>query len=196
MRPRGRPCGAPRVAEQRGDIRYLIEESSPLFKRVLSLYLFRVGLCSHTILFCTTRGGERIVRFRLNGGDRVDPSPHDHDQSTCVKTPLSGCNRSAYLTPRGDARSVGSSSKGEAAWSRFNCPFSWKLHRTVQRCCGRTSRSSRDRGVIEPRSRRDRTPFEAESLLHDPTLIGEDLRPGSKPDRDPIVARSWSESWS
>ena len=46
--------------------------------------------------------------------------------------------------------------------------------------------------ALEPRSRRDRTPSEAESPLHDLTLIGEDLRPRSKPDRDPIVAlKSW-----
>ena len=58
-------------------IRQLIGESSPLFNRVLSLYLFSVRLCSHTILFCRTRGGARIVRFGWNGGDRVDPSPRD-----------------------------------------------------------------------------------------------------------------------
>ena len=83
-------------------------EFVPLFNRAVFLYFLRVGLCSHTVfLFCRTRGGARSVRFRLNGGDRVDPSPRDHDQSTCVKTTLSGCDRSVYPTPRGDARSVG-----------------------------------------------------------------------------------------
>ena len=83
-------------------------EFVPLFNRAVFLYFLRVGLCSHTVfLFCRTRGGARSVRFQLNGGDRVDPSPRDHDQSTCVKTTLSGCDRSVYPTPRGDARSVG-----------------------------------------------------------------------------------------
>ena len=75
---RGLPCGATRVAEQRGDMRQLIGESSPLFNRVVLLYFFRVGLCSHTVLFCRTRGGLTSVRCGMNGGDRVDPSPRDH----------------------------------------------------------------------------------------------------------------------
>ena len=35
----------------REDVKKLIGESPLLFKRVLSLYFFRVGPCSHTILF-------------------------------------------------------------------------------------------------------------------------------------------------
>ena len=50
-------------------------------------------------------------------------------------------------------------------------------YQTAMTHCGRTSRSSRDRGVIEPRSRRNRMPLDAESPLHEPTLTGEDLRP-------------------
>ena len=49
-RPRERPCGAPHVAEYRGYVMIVNRESSPLFNRVLSVYFFRVGLCSHTVL--------------------------------------------------------------------------------------------------------------------------------------------------
>ena len=48
-----------------------------------------------------------------------------------------------------------------------------------------------DRGPIEPRSRRDRTSFAAESLRLDPTTIDGDPGPRSTPDHGPIVARSW-----
>ena len=45
--------------------------------RVLSLLLIRVGLCSHTILFIASD----VAAWRASdqsGGDRVDPSPRDH----------------------------------------------------------------------------------------------------------------------
>ena len=64
-------------------------EFVPLFIRADFFYFHRVGLCSHTVcLFCRTRGGPRGVGFRLNGGDRVDLSPRDHDQDTCLKNGL------------------------------------------------------------------------------------------------------------
>ena len=62
----------------------------------------RVGLYSHTILFfCRTGAGARIVRFRLNGDDRVDPSPRDHDQSTCSKSHLSNTLDARHVAKRG-----------------------------------------------------------------------------------------------
>ena len=155
------------VSRSREDITgQLIGESSPLFNRVRFLYLFRVGLCSHTVcLFCRTRGGARSVRFRLNGGDRVDPSPRDHDQSTCVMLTLSDGDRSVNHSPRGVLRSAQFS-------SRFDRGI--KLHRTahgisaiaIVHPVGSSSdgggaswknstiavRSNCDRGVIEPRS--------------------------------------------
>ena len=36
-------------AGNRGDVTKLTGESTPLFNRVLSLYFFRMGQCSHTI---------------------------------------------------------------------------------------------------------------------------------------------------
>ena len=49
-----------------------------IFKRVISKYFFRVGLCSHTIHFCRLRGGRAIVGCGRDDDDRVDPSPRDH----------------------------------------------------------------------------------------------------------------------
>ena len=49
-RPRGRPCGAPRIAEQRED-KQLIGEAAPLFKHARPLFLIRVGLCPGSF-FC------------------------------------------------------------------------------------------------------------------------------------------------
>ena len=78
---------APRVRSREEIRRELTGEATPLFKRNFPLLLIRVGLCSHTVfLFCRRRGQATSVRFWLNGGDRVDPSPRDHDQSTCVKS--------------------------------------------------------------------------------------------------------------
>ena len=61
----------------------LIGESSPLFNRVLPLYFFRVGLCSHTVLpvqDAWRHGGRPIEAETL---DRVDPSPRDQQLNTC-----------------------------------------------------------------------------------------------------------------
>ena len=77
--PRGCPCGAPRVLDIEETSGQLIGEATPLFNRVLSLHLFRVGLCSHTIFFyCRLRGGRANVGCDHNSYDRVDPSPCDH----------------------------------------------------------------------------------------------------------------------
>ena len=51
---------------------------APAFNLVISTSLFRVGLCSHTIVFCRLRGGRAIVGFGQDGDDCVDSSPRDH----------------------------------------------------------------------------------------------------------------------
>ena len=56
---------------------------APAFKLVISTSFFSVGLCSHMIVFCRLRGGKAIVGFGQDGDDRVDPSPRDHQWSTC-----------------------------------------------------------------------------------------------------------------
>ena len=56
------------------------------------------------------------------------------------------------------------------------------------------TRSSRDRGAIEPRSRGLGRENWADSFPIDRPVIEEALTPRSTPDRDPIVARSWRKS--
>ena len=52
-RPRGCPCGAPRVSSViEGTVTTLIGESTPLFKRAVSRHFFRVGLCPTRLTFC------------------------------------------------------------------------------------------------------------------------------------------------
>ena len=80
--------------------------TTPIFTHVISTSFFREGLCSHTIVFCRLRGGRAIVGFGQDDDDCVDPSPRDHQWSTCGKYRVSGCNLRAYLKPRGDAWSV------------------------------------------------------------------------------------------
>ena len=52
-------------AGNREEMTKLIGESTPLFNRVLSLYFFRVGLCSHMILFIA---GDVATRRALDRG--------------------------------------------------------------------------------------------------------------------------------
>ena len=170
------------VLRSREEIRrQLIGEAAPLFKRVLPLLLIRVGLCSHTVcLFCKTRGGARSVRFRLNGGDRVDPSPRDHDQSTCVMLTLSDGDRSVNHSPRGVLRSARFSSRFDRGiklhrtdvilprWGASRGHI-WTVHSlfedwTVDRASRRTTidvRSWLDRHTIVARFVRDRGAFKA-----------------------------------
>ena len=55
-----------------------------IFNRIIPFILFRVGLCSHTVLFfCKLRGGSASVGFCQDDDDRMDPSPRDHQCSTC-----------------------------------------------------------------------------------------------------------------
>ena len=55
---------------------------------------------------CRTRGNLPDVGCDQNDGDRVDLSPRDRNQGTCVKTTLSGCDLSAHRAPRGVNRSA------------------------------------------------------------------------------------------
>ena len=52
-RPRGCPCGAPRVSSViEGTVTTLIGESTPLFKRAVSRNFFRVGHSPTRLTFC------------------------------------------------------------------------------------------------------------------------------------------------
>ena len=79
---------------------------APVFKLVISTVFFHVGLCSHTIVICRLCGRSAIVGFGLDDDDRVDPSPCDHQWSTCGKYRVSGCNQRAYLRTCGVTRSA------------------------------------------------------------------------------------------
>ena len=76
------------------------------------------------ISLCRRRGRVTSVGSHREDVDRVDPRPRDQDRGTCVKVTLSGRDRSAYLTPRGDTRSARSSSKADVARSPSNYPLS------------------------------------------------------------------------
>ena len=76
-------------AGNREDMTKLIRESTPLFNRVLSLYFFRVGLCSHTILFiagdvATRRASDRGGNPRSHGR-----SPRDQQLRHVLKIGIS-----------------------------------------------------------------------------------------------------------
>ena len=72
-----------------GAVTQLLDICAPLFNRFISQCFLRVGLCSHTFFCCRTRGGPAGVGFDQDGGDRMDPSPHDLNYNTCAKSDLS-----------------------------------------------------------------------------------------------------------
>ena len=93
--PRGRPCGAPRVLDIEETWGQLIGEATPLFKRVLSLHLICVGLCSHTILFflqVTWRLGGRLIgsERRRSRGPESTRSSIKHVAICILSDPLDG----------------------------------------------------------------------------------------------------------
>ena len=175
-RPRGRPCRAPRVLDIEEIWGQLIGEATPLFNRVLSLLLIRVGLCSHTILFiagdvAAWRASDRIRAVEI-AWTRVHAIT---DYNTCLKKIVSGLRSMAYLAPRGRFWSAGSSSNGghcdhdhhrdlrpsdggrsSESWTTRSGDrshsFTWGV---IGRLRGHVE-ELHDRGPIEPRSRRDR----------------------------------------
>ena len=102
-----------------------------------------------------------------NGRDRVDPSPRDLHQNTCEKEKVSEEDRTTYLAPRGILRSSRSAStEGYGRIGRLIFVERRSRSDGWRETCikpsdgaGRlrkntiASRSSRDRGAIEPRSR-------------------------------------------
>ena len=128
-----------------------------------------MGLCSHTVcLFCRTRGGPRSVGFRLNGSDRVDPSPRDHRSRHVLKRALKWrrSKGSQVATWRQERAYLHQPSDRAIAIQRPReigvLPVFWKTsgasdsNLTAQKPPGRTSRSRCDRTAIAPRSHRDR----------------------------------------
>ena len=62
----------------------------PLFKRAISLFLFRVGLCSHTIFLLQVTWPHRMCRIQAQTIDRVNPSPRDPPSTHVLKIQISG----------------------------------------------------------------------------------------------------------
>ena len=141
----------------------------------------------------------RASDLLTDGYDRVDPSPRDHQSTTCAITHLSDVDRKALRTPRGIPRSGGSSSN-QSLEMHLTAAIIRKHDRriTIGRCgndeeeprdrAAIAARSSRDRGAIEPRSHtlcRGIDPLEL-------TLIDGALGVRSTPDQSPIGRKSWS----
>ena len=96
-RPRGRPCGVPRgrwgVSIWRahgilgpGKIVGAVTRkhyTAPIFILDFARFFFHVGLCSHTFFFLQATWPHDWRWMRSDDGDRVDPSPRDHQCSMC-----------------------------------------------------------------------------------------------------------------
>ena len=75
---------------------------------------------SKRFTFGRQRGCTSGVGFHQDDGDRVDPSPRDHQSCTCAKFILSEGDRKAYLMTHGFIRrsqSLAISGSGRTAWT-------------------------------------------------------------------------------
>ena len=137
--------------------------------RVLSLFLTRVGLCSHTVFFCRPRGltaGVGSRRESTSTVDRVDRSPRDHLIRHVGITYLKWRDRRDRRWPRGRFWSAGSSSNGGLEARSRRRGLTNRDRPSDRKAIGRcrdeveeprdrlviAARSSRDRGAIEPQS--------------------------------------------
>ena len=159
---------------------------------------------------CRTRGSTAGVGFDQDGGDRVDPSPRDHQSNTCANAHLSGVDRKAHRSPRGDRRRAYLHQPSDRAIAIQRprevgfLPFFWKTsgasdsNLTAQKASGRTSRSRCDRTAIAPRSHRDRAAITLLQRRNRIQMTGRStttmIRARSRRDRGPIVARSRRKS--
>ena len=154
---------------------------------------------------CRTRGSTAGVGFDQDGGDRVDPSPRDHQSNTCANAHLSGVDRKAHRSPRGDRRRAYLHQPSDRAIAIQRprevgfLPFFWKTsgasdsNLTAQKASGRTSRSRCDRTAIAPRSHRDRAAITLLQRRNRIQMTGRStttmIRARSRRDR----ARSWPD---
>ena len=60
----------------------------PIFMRRFLFLFLLVGLCSYGFFFCRRRGRTVGVEFDRDDGDRVDPSPRDHQSSMGMNNAL------------------------------------------------------------------------------------------------------------
>ena len=158
-----------------------------------------MGLCSHTVFFCSPRGltaGVGSRRESTSTVDRVDRSPRDHLIRHVGITYLKWRDRRDRRWPRGRFWSAGSSSNGELEARSRRTGLTNRDRPSDRKAIGRCRdevEEPRDRLVIAARSSRNHTHASAESTPLESTRIGR--APGSRSthDRDPIAARSWSK---
>ena len=117
--------------------------------------------------------------------------------TTCAKERVSDEDQTPYLAPRGNLRTSWSASN-RRAWDAsdgrdYSQSRSADRHRTVQRRCGRTLRSSRDRGAIEPRSHAFCRGIDSTRADDDRWSSRITIDARSRPDRGAIVVRSWQK---
>ena len=134
----------------------------------------------------------RASDLLTDGYDRVDPSPRDHQSTTCAITHLSDVDRKALRTPRGIPRSGGSSSNQRREMHLTAAIIRNQDRRITIGRCRNDEEEPRDRAVIAARSSRDRTHYAAESIPLELTLIDGALGVRSTPDQSPIGQKSWS----
>ena len=146
-RPRGRPCGAPRVSSvMEGTLTTLIGESTHLFKRAVSRHFFRVGLCPTRLPFLQvtwTRGRRRISsRWQRSRGPESTRSSIKNVVICTLSDPLDGrhvaergsmdLHRTAATFPdRGQYASIRFSSDGRdrsRSWQRAESSGASDLH--------------------------------------------------------------------
>ena len=142
-------------AVNREDVTKLIGESTTLFNLVLSLYSFRVGLCSHTISILQVTWLQRTRQIQMYGMDRVDPSPRDQWLQHVLKI------RSKWTWSMGSPDATWQHEdrrifiKADIARSRSDRSLHLKINPTATTIHGRTSRSQLDRTAIAARSSRN-----------------------------------------
>ena len=91
----GMASGGPRVSGPKLEYwgNNALALNRPLFNRGIVFFFLRRGLSSRGVDLCRRCGRAAGVGFDRDDKDRVDPSPRDHQWSTCVKYGLSSCDR-------------------------------------------------------------------------------------------------------
>ena len=136
-----------------------------------------MGLCSHTVLplQVTWTCGERQIspRTATIAWTRVHAIS---DFNTCLKYGVSGRDLRAHLTPRGNMKIAGLSSK-RMPHDQDRTVHSLEANRTAQRIHGRTPRLRSDRTAIAARSSRDRGSSIVESKPRSSTQDSTEILP-------------------
>ena len=150
-----------------------------LFKRNISLYLLRVGLCSHTVL--TLQATWRLGGRRIGAAEIAWTQVHAIIKYiTCGKWRFKWDDRRAHRSPRGDRRRAHLHKKirpHDCELTATRRPIFFYSRRrsgasdsnlTAAKTRGRVVRSRPDRTAIAARSNRDQTAIVAPSAAESP----------------------------